>query len=62
MDEQTSTERQHDPTECPLCGSVFIEFLGFEDGGGDYGLLVDENWYCGWCNQVFVRDRFELLE
>jgi C4-type Zn-finger protein len=37
------------PVTCPLCGEP-MEYLGVDDGGGDYGTSICDDWYCENCD------------
>lgn len=40
--------------QCPYCGEN-MEYLGVDDGGGDYGSAVCDQWECpgcGWCDET----------
>lgn len=39
--------------ECPYCGSDHIAYLGIEDGGGDYGNALTDEYRCENCDMAF---------
>lgn len=39
--------------ECPYCGSQDVEYLGYDDGGGDYGDMITPVFRCYSCDQAF---------
>lgn len=39
--------------ECPACGSSDTWFVGIQDGCGDYGDQLCEEWECGNCGEIF---------
>lgn len=39
--------------ECYYCHSENVEFLGADDGGGDYGDSVCDIWHCHDCGQEY---------
>lgn len=41
---------------CPYCGSEMTAYLGMDDGGGDYGEAVCEQFKCYDCGQHFEGD------
>lgn len=43
---------------CEYCGSEDIEYMGADDGGGDYGDAVCDQWHCNACDQDFETDCF----
>jgi transposase-like protein len=45
---------------CPICGGHHVEYMGFNDGGGDYGTAIEEWWRCWDCVEEWVEDTFEL--
>lgn len=42
--------------DCPYCGSDVVDYLGMDDGGGDYGEAVCESWECLDCGAHFDGD------
>jgi len=40
-------------TYCPHCGGENTEFLGYDDGAGDYGEDICEVWFCEDCQVHF---------
>jgi hypothetical protein len=38
---------------CPFCGSGYITYLGWDDGGGDYADDVTEQWSCDECGRCW---------
>jgi hypothetical protein len=40
---------------CPGCESPDIEYLGIEDGCGDYGDELCDTWECWTCGLIFDR-------
>ena len=36
--------------QCPACGSEEIDYVGIDDGGGDYGDSVCDTWRCCDCD------------
>lgn len=41
---------------CPYCGSDELEYLGIEDGGGDYGDSLTDEWKCYGCGSYFSQE------
>lgn len=56
-------ENAERPMWCNRCGSEAIEFLGYDDGGGDFGTAIEEIWKCNECGDrwgiVVHDDRWE---
>lgn len=38
---------------CPYCGCEDIEYIGIEDGAGDYGEIVEDTYSCWGCSAHF---------
>lgn len=45
---------------CPYCGSTNVEYMGIEDGAGEYGELVVDTYRCRDCAMRF--DGYEYDE
>lgn len=43
---------------CPYCGSEDVTYTGMDDGGGDYGDQVCDQFRCNHCDQDFEGDCF----
>jgi len=44
--------------QCKYCGNQ-MEYMGINDGGGDYGSALCDEWECpecGWCEEVNCVD------
>jgi len=47
---------------CPYCGSGDVDYDGYDDGGGDYGDSVCEQFSCIECGQDFEGDCLEAAD
>jgi hypothetical protein len=47
---------------CPYCGNDDARFLGFDDGGGDYGDSICEYYFCDHCQQEFEAGCIEAAD
>jgi DNA-directed RNA polymerase subunit RPC12/RpoP len=41
---------------CPYCGSDAVQYDGIQDGGGDYGESVCDEYECLECGAMFEMD------
>jgi len=53
---------KRDTRTCPYCDSEEIEYLGLEDGGGDFGDSVTETYKCLECNAHLERSDFDFVD
>lgn len=44
---------------CYYCGSEDVEYIGTDDGGGDYGSAVCDLFHCNQCDQDFEANCIE---
>lgn len=47
---------------CPYCDSSDIDYVGVEDGGGDYGDSLCDIWLCHGCGHEFEKNCVEFIE
>lgn len=47
---------------CPYCGSDHVEYHGVDDGGGDYGNAVCDQYECLNCGNRFESDCLEAYD
>ncbi len=48
--------------QCPDCGSEDVEYIGIDDGGGDYGDCLVDLWYCVHCDGEFEGHAIPIIE
>ena len=46
---------------CPHCGSTNIKSNGYDDGAGDYGDEIAEQFMCLDCEAYFEGDHYRLI-
>lgn len=51
-----------DTSTCPFCDSKAVTFLGYEDGGGDYGDQVTGMYECEDCGQHIDMSDFDWID
>ncbi len=47
---------------CPYCGLDHLEYIGIDDGGGDYGDSVVDVWHCLDCDIDFEDCGYDMGE
>lgn len=46
---------------CPRCGSPEVIYTGIDDGGGDYGAAVCDNYTCNECDYGWEENCVEYF-
>lgn len=47
---------------CPYCGGTNLDYIGADDGGGDYGTSLVETFYCEDCDEEVSFDVYDYGE
>jgi len=47
---------------CRLCGHDEYEYLGVDDGGGDYGSSICDQFHCLNCNNYFEDNCIDVFD
>lgn len=48
--------------QCPYCGSNHVDYIGVDDGGGNYGTSVCDIFHCGDCEMDFEANCIDTEE
>lgn len=52
----TTEQQERAAQRCPVCNGHNLDYLGYQDGGGDYGEAVTEVFHCLDCGADFDSD------